>query len=214
MFRKRMNQWTTLALMVVMMVFVMGAAAYQAVAAQPVTSPSAPNNTLGQENKEKKGKKQVLAVEIAEDATRFVFSSERLFDDGMPQYGTPYITQGYIYPEGTLNGTNGVLADGSPEFPDMVLGEWTCYGWMIGNGAYTETGPLAVSTQMFHFNESYENATIVTEGFEMADIGVPFERVISGGTGLLNGVEGQQVQELMGYTEQMAVSLSIELHLE
>ena len=35
----------------------------------------------------------------------------------MPAYGNPFVTEGYLYPSGTLGGSNGVLPDGRPEFP-------------------------------------------------------------------------------------------------
>ena len=154
------------------------------------------------------------SFEVAEDGTRFVFSQERLFEDGMPQYGTPFVTQGYIYPAGTLNGTNGALADGSPEFPDKVIGEWTCYGWMIGDGGHTETGKWVVSTQIYQFNEAYGNAMLITDGFEIVDFNVPMARTITGGTGEFLGAVGEQVQTLLGFTEQMGVNLTVELGIQ
>src|SRR3954451_19648445 len=76
----------------------------------------------------------VLRFEVAEDGTRFTWTGDPALTDGLPDRDATYITQGYIYPEGTLNGSNGVLADGSPEFPDKVLGQWSCYGWYVGAG--------------------------------------------------------------------------------
>ena len=43
-----------------------------------------------------------LEVDIAEDGTRFVIDEAPVFDDGFPAYGNPFVTQGYIYPAGTL----------------------------------------------------------------------------------------------------------------
>lgn len=157
---------------------------------------------------------EAIRFEVAEDGTRFVFSQERLFDDGMPQYGTPFVTQGYLYPVGTLNGTNGVLADGSPEFPDKVMGEWNCYGYMIGDGGHTETGKWVVSTQVYQFNEEYDNAILITDGFELVDFNQPIARTITSGTGKFLGAVGEQVQTLLGFTEQMGVNLTVELQLQ
>ena len=61
-----------------------------------------------------------VEVEVAEDGTRFVFDEAPLLENGYPAYGNAFVTQGYIYPAGTLDGTNGVNADGSPEFPELV----------------------------------------------------------------------------------------------
>jgi hypothetical protein len=147
-----------------------------------------------------------LRIEVAEDGNRFVFNQDRLFEDGMPQYGTPFVTQGYIYPEGTLNGSNGVLPNGEPEFPDLVLGTWTCYGYMIGDGGHTTTGEWVISTQVYQF----EDGTIITDGFELVDFDTPISRAITGGTGEYVNVSGEQVQELRGFTEQMGVNLVVE----
>jgi hypothetical protein len=155
-----------------------------------------------------------IEVEVAEDGNRFIFGKERLFSDGMPQYGSPFVTQGYVYPKGTLNGSNGVLPDGSPEFPDLVIGEWTCFGWMIGDGAHTTTGEWVVSTQIYKLNEEYGNAEIVTDGFELVDFDVPSARAITGGTGIYADVSGEQIQTLRGFTEQMGVNLSVEFQLQ
>ncbi len=152
---------------------------------------------------------QSLAIEVAEDGNRFIFGTEQLYDDGMPMYGSPFVTQGYIYPVGTLNGSNGVLPNGEPEFPELVIGEWTCYGWMIGEGAYTESGVWVVSTQIYQF----EDNIIVTNGFEIADLNVPVARAITGGTGQYNGARGQMEQTLLGFTDEMGVNLSVELQI-
>jgi hypothetical protein len=152
----------------------------------------------------------IMKVEVAEDGNAFVFDDLNLLEDGMPGYGSAFVTQGYIYEEGTLNGSNGVLADGSPEFPDKVLGTWTCYGWMIGDGAVTETGKWVVSTQIYEFNNG---DTIVSDGFEIVDFDQPFSRAITGGLGEYNGASGEQVQILRGFTDAMGVNLSVQFNL-
>lgn len=152
-----------------------------------------------------------LRFEVAEDGNRFLFDDLNLHDDGMPAYGSAFVTQGYIYPVGTLNGTNGVLANGEPEFPDQVLGEWTCYGWMIGDGAHTTTGAWVVSTQIYQFEDG---STLITNGFEIADFETPVARAITGGTGEYSGVSGEMEQILHGFTEQMGVNLTVEFDLK
>ena len=46
---------------------------------------------------------RTMEVDIAENGRRFVFDEAPVFDDGMPAYGNPFVTQGYIYPAGTLS---------------------------------------------------------------------------------------------------------------
>ena len=56
----------------------------------------------------------VLKFDVAENATRFVFDEAPVFNDGLPAYGNAFVTGGYIYEQGTLNGGNGVLPGGPP----------------------------------------------------------------------------------------------------
>lgn len=149
--------------------------------------------------------------DAAEDATRFVWSERPVHEDGMPAHGNAFVTQGYIYPYGTLDGGNGVLSDGSPEFPDLVIGEWTCRGWFVGEGAHTESGPWVITTQLFNFGNQPGDATIVTEGYEIADVGVAIERAITGGTGRYSGASGEGAQVLLGFNASEGVNLRFEL---
>jgi hypothetical protein len=87
---------------------------------------------------------RTIEVDIAEDGTRFVIDEAPVFDDGFPAHGNPFVTQGYIYPAGTLTDSNGVNPDGSPEFPDKVLGEWSCSGFFIAEGAHTTQGAWCI----------------------------------------------------------------------
>jgi hypothetical protein len=59
----------------------------------------------------------LVRFDVAEDHTRFVFAPTPVHDDGLPAYGNPFVTQGYIYEAGTLDGgVEGVNPDGSPVF--------------------------------------------------------------------------------------------------
>ena len=63
----------------------------------------------------------------------FTWPLHLLHENGMPAHGNAFVSQGYIYPEGTLaDGIVGVLQDGSPAFPDLVLGTCTCDGYFVG----------------------------------------------------------------------------------
>ena len=152
-----------------------------------------------------------LRFDVAENMARFVFAPQPIHEDGMPAHGNAFITQGYIYPAGTLTESNGVLADGSPEFPDKVLGEWTCRGWFVGDGAHTTTGPWVVTTQLYNFGTEAGDATLVTEGYEIADVGVTTERAISAGTGPFANARGEGEQVFLGFNASEGVNLSFEL---
>ena len=128
---------------------------------------------------------RTLEVDIAEDGTRFVIDESPVFDDGFPAYGNPFITQGYIYPAGTLTDSNGVNPDGSPEFPDKVIGEWSCQGYFIADGAHTTEGSWVFTTQLFAFGTNADTGrnTVVVTGYEGAEVGKIVTGAITGGTG-------------------------------
>ena len=107
---------------------------------------------------------------------------------------TPFVTQGYIYEAGTLADGGGVNPDGSPTHPEAVIGTWICEGVLIGDGAYTTTGPWVVSTQVFDFGEFDGLATVVSHGIEVPDIGKEVQRAMIGGTGEHVGAVGKDAR--------------------
>jgi hypothetical protein len=133
----------------------------------------------------------------------------------MPAYGAEFITEGYIYPSGTItcqnNECNGVLEDGSPEFPDKVVGKWVCRGWFIGDGAHTTTGPWVATTQIYDLGTTSGASMIVTDGYELSDLNVAFRRAIVGGTGQYSQALGEQTQELLGFNPSFGVAFRVEL---
>lgn len=106
---------------------------------------------------------------------------------GAPANGTPFVVQGYIYPDGVFeaNGElSGVNPDGSPEFPNQVLGTWICRGWHLQDGD-AQSGAVVATTQIFDFGDEPGRQTIITDGIELAEFDVPFSRAITGGSGVL-----------------------------
>lgn len=61
---------------------------------------------------------ETVSFDVAEAASRFIFDEESVDEDRLPDYGNSFVTQGYIYPEGTLEENNGVKANGEPDLPD------------------------------------------------------------------------------------------------
>lgn len=146
--------------------------------------------------------KETLTVEVAEIGTRYVLD----LGQTQPIRGTTFVTEGYLYADGTLTCDEGACdgvvydADGNPapEFPDQVVGTWTCYGTFTGD-ATTTTGPLLVSTQYYDLGDGPGADMIATSGWELADIGVPVSRAITGGTGDHAGASGVQIQTILGF---------------
>jgi hypothetical protein len=129
----------------------------------------------------------------------------------MPAHGNEFVTMGYIYPKGTLNGSNGVLPDGSPEFPDQVIGEWICRGWFIGEGGNATTGPWVITTQIYDLGEEYGDVSLVTDGYELSDFNTVIKRAITGGTGKYNEARGEAEQVLLGFNPTEGVVLRFKL---
>lgn len=156
---------------------------------------------------------QVVAFDVAENGTRFVFDPS--FDDGsgLPLRGAAFVTEGYIYPAGTLTDSNGVLEDGSPEFPDMVLGQWICRGWVLQDLATITTGAMVITTQQYALGAGDDTFTFVSDGEELADIGVQITRAITGGTGPLSSSGGHVHQSLLGFNASQGVNLHFEAEL-
>lgn len=146
----------------------------------------------------------LTAFDVAEDHTRIFMAAQPVHENGMPAHGNAFVSQGYIYPEGTLaDQTAGVLEDGSPAFPDLVLGTWTCDGYFVGDGGNTTTGVWIISRQTFAFNDG---ATIVTQGTEIADIGQPNLRPVTGATGDYAMIDRGLVQTTLGFTDFWGLS--------
>ena len=94
------------------------------------------------------------AFAVAEDLSRFVYDGSPVFEDGMPAYGNAFVTQGYVYPAGTLDGgVEGTTPDGSPAFHDKVIGTWTCDGYYVGDGFRIQTGTVVITRQVIVFDD-------------------------------------------------------------
>ncbi|MGB5812860.1 MAG: hypothetical protein WBG86_20175 [Polyangiales bacterium] len=160
-----------------------------------------------------------IGFDVAENMARFVFDDAPLDGDGMPAYGTSFVTQGYLYPLGFLIHHEGTLPDGSPAHPEMVIGIWTCRGHFVGDGAKTTSGPWVVSTQLYDFFETpgYDPGkasgrhNLIAEGNEIADVGVTVVRSVTGTTGRARTPGKNLEQQLLGFNESGGVDLRVVL---
>lgn len=142
---------------------------------------------------------RVVEFDVAENALDFVFDEAPVLSNGHPAYGNPFVTHGYIYPKGFLKGNDGVDDEGNPTAPDKVIGEWYCRGYLIGNGALTVSGPFVHTVQTYSFYETpgYDPGKdqgkdiVVTQGYELADVGQPGFRAVTGGTRRFLAASGQ-----------------------
>lgn len=163
----------------------------------------------------------ILKFDVVENASRFVFAEKPVFDDGLPAYGNSFVTQGYIYPHGFLEGKEGINAGGEPTFPEKVIGVWTCRGFFVGDGAHTDSGPMVITTQTYDLfrkpgysgGKYRTDRLLISEGYELADVNLPFQRPITGGTGPYSRVKGEARQTLLGFNPYMGVRLRFAIKL-
>ena len=156
-------------------------------------------------------RQRALRFDIAENGSRFSFDVEPVDEDGLPAYGGEFITEGYLYPHGFLDGREGVDSDGNPTFPEKVMGRWSCRGWHVGEGAKTETGPWVITNQFFDLGDRPGDRTLITEGVELVDPGVPVDRAITGGTGRYRTARGASTQRMLGFNPSQGVNLRVVL---
>jgi hypothetical protein len=164
---------------------------------------AAASNTNGRHDR-------TITFDVAENGTRFAFDPAPVFDDGMPAYGNDFVTEGLIFEPGTLDDSVGFDAAGNvlPEVADKVIGEWKCFGFMIGDGAHTESGEWVVSTQTYRFygddGRTTDDDVIVSTGTEHVP-GEPVVRAVTGGTGTYATARGEVHQFTTGFGENMGV---------
>ena len=155
---------------------------------------------------------KTLRYDVALNRQMFFFEPDEF---GLPAMGTPFLIRGYIYPRGTFaeNGTSsGILADGMPEFPDDVVGTLYSRGWFLQDYVTATTGTLGATTQIFDLAlDTPGQRTIITEGIELADGGIPFSRAITGGTGRYSKARGTATQTFVGINASGAPNVSFKL---
>jgi hypothetical protein len=157
---------------------------------------------------------KLLEFDVAEDMTRFIFDKDVVYEDGLPADGSSFITRGYLYEAGTLTESNGVNADGSPEFPEKVIGEWICQGYMINDAGHAKGGVWVFSTQFFQFGTEPGAQTLVTTGYELADVGVAIARAITGGSGDYSTARGETSQTMLGLNASEGVNLRVQVNVQ
>jgi hypothetical protein len=159
---------------------------------------------------------QEVSVDVACDANTFVFQGPA--DAAGPDGGASFVVQGVIYQAGTfdLHGAGrGLLPDGTPEFPDRVIGRWTCQGHFVGEGFDTATGVFVVTTQLYDLDNEHPGAeTLVSHGVELIDLGVPFERAVTGGTGSFRRAQGEVTQKALAVNATGLFNFTFQFDLE
>lgn len=147
----------------------------------------------------------VFSIDVAEDFSLFVPTRVKP-EDTQPERGAFFVTEGFIYPAGTIP------RGGTPEEPNSfqptasgAVGKWYCRGTHLVSGALFPVTARAVNTAQLYLLPN-ESKSIATEGVEGAGAVV---RPITGGTGLFAGYIGEQRQELIGFNASGGVNLRV-----
>ena len=146
--------------------------------------------------------RRVITVDVAEDFAKFI-PGPPFDEDGVPERGSFFVTEGNIYPKGTIKG------DGSDFDPnaDGAVGTWFCRGTHLVSGTEFPEARFAVDTAQAYLLPS-DRQMIVTDGLE-GGLGFEIERVVSGGTGKFKNYIGIQKQELLGFNKSGGVNLRV-----
>lgn len=182
-----------------------------------------------------------FGFDIAGDCSRFVYDNPsgghlgplQIEPDALPTFGATFMQEGVIYEAGTfeqhcpdskdcgLVPIADAASDGAPgtplyepEFPEAVIGKWSCWGTFVGDGINTESGAWLVSTQVYDFDpEVPGEVTLVSHGSERVDLNVPFDRAITGGTGPYRFALGQVRQTKIGVNQSECENFTFETSL-
>lgn len=69
------------------------------------------------------------------------------------------------------------------------------------------------TTQLYDLGDEPGEVTLVSDGAEIADVGVKVKRAITGGTGPYSGAGGEASQKLLGFNKSEGVNLRFELEV-
>jgi len=131
-----------------------------------------------------------------------------------------FVVSGYIYPAGTLTDNNGVLPEGGPEFPELIIGIWTCRGWVLSerpnhvNQTTTTTFEMnLIINERPGLADVYGIDMLHTVGLEytIGDANAPdLQRAVIGGTGIFDRERGTCEQQVLGLNASGALNYTFE----
>ena len=146
-----------------------------------------------------------FTVDVAEDFAKFNPTLVKPTDTE-PKRGSWFITEGSVYPAGTIQGTGNTFDPNSAG----AIGRWFCRGTHLVSASEIPAAPLWVDTAQVYYLSTDENS-IVTDGLEGNGI---ITRAITGGTGQFRGYLGKQKQEFLGFNSTGGVNLRVTFYLE
>jgi hypothetical protein len=176
---------------------------FLAVAVAALTTLSGSSPVRAQEARNEHGHSQgtiVFTVDVAEDFSEFVPTKVKP-EDTQPERGSFFVTEGNIYPAGTIQGDGG---DFDPR-SDGAVGRWFCRGTHLVSGSDFPNEAEAVFTAQLYMLPNDKKA-ITTDGVEGNGKAV---RTVTGGTGRFRGYVGEQRQQFLGFNASGGVNLRV-----
>lgn len=145
------------------------------------------------------GESLTFTVDVSEDFSRFV-PTPVTSGDTEPRRGSWFLTEGNIFPAGTIQGDGGTFDPRSAG----SIGTWLCKGTHLISLAEILAGgsPWVTTTQTY----LAPGIAITTEGLE--GVGT-FVRAVTGATGPFDGFVGEQRQRLLGFNPTGGVNLRV-----
>ena len=144
----------------------------------------------------------VFTIDVAEDlAGKFVPTFVKP-EHTQPERGSFFITEGRIFPGGTIQGDG---ADFDP-YSRGHIGIWLCRGTHLVAASEIPAAPLWVDTAQLFVLGRQAREQLTTEGVEGGGTSV---RVVTGGTGNYAGYIGEQHQTFLGFNPTGGVNLRV-----
>jgi hypothetical protein len=163
------------------------------------TAPASAEISIEQARKHEK-ESVVFTVDVAEDFALFVPTLVKPTDT-QPERGSFFVTEGNIYPAGTIKG------DGAAFDPNSggSMGRWFCRGTHLVSASAIPAAAFWVDTAQLYLLPD-DTRSIATDGLEGVGTIV---RTVTGGTGQFRGYVGQQRQEFLGFNSTGGVNLRV-----
>lgn len=135
--------------------------------------------------------------------------STLLFDGPADSFGDPatgacFFVEGVVYPAGTFaahGANNGLLPDGSAEFPADSIGKFYDRGWFIRDYVNSSEGLFALTKHVLVATKDYLGLgafSLVSSGGEPGATGEAFQRAVNGGTDTMKVYKGIQIHTQVG----------------
>ena len=144
----------------------------------------------------------VFTIDVAEDLSGKFVPTFVKPEDTQPERGSFFITEGRIFPAGTIEGDG---ADFNPNRTGHV-GIWICRGTHLVAGSDIPAAALWADSAQLYVLGRQGKEQIATEGIEGAGT---VTRIVTGGAGNYVGFVGEQRQTFLGFNSTGGVNLRV-----